>query len=133
MGIIVDSSVLIAAERGRLDFAAYRARSATEPVFLSAITASELLHGVHRAVTDDQRQRRSAFVEALLARFPILPIDLAVARTHSVLFAALAAAGRTVGAHDLLIAATALAGGHRVLSRDARSFPHIPQLVVELI
>jgi len=133
MGIIIDSSVLIAIERGKLDQAEFLRRYAGEAVYLSIITASELLHGVHRATTDDIRQRRSQFVESLLGSFTLLPVDLAVARKHAELSATLGAAGNPVGAHDLLIAATALAYGNKIISRDARSFPNIPALSFEII
>jgi predicted nucleic acid-binding protein len=49
---------------------------------------------------------------------------------HARLSAELAAKGSPVGAHDLLIAATALAMGYDVATRDDRSFPRIPGLQV---
>jgi tRNA(fMet)-specific endonuclease VapC len=62
MATLIDSSVLIAAERGELGLDALLARYAEEDVAISAMTASELLHGVHRARTAAQRHRRQAFV-----------------------------------------------------------------------
>ena len=128
MGTLIDSSVLIAAERGDLDIAARLGEQPDEPVAIAAITASELLHGVHRATRSDQRNRRHAFVERLLSAVPVLPFDLVVARIHAGLWAQLAAKGTMVGTHDLLIAATAIAAGYRVATRDGRSFPKIPGL-----
>jgi predicted nucleic acid-binding protein len=58
----------------------------------------------------------------------VLPFDVVVARVHARLWAELAAKGVTGGAHDLLIAATALATGSTVATRDDRSFPRIPGL-----
>lgn len=133
MGIIVDSSVFIAIERGKLDRAEFLRRYSNEVVSFSIITASELLHGVHRAPTAQIRQRRSAFVEELLVNFVVLPIDLVVARKHAEISAVMGASGKPIGAHDLLIAATALASGDKIVSRDARSFPNIPGLSVEII
>jgi predicted nucleic acid-binding protein len=130
VGTLIDSSVLIASERGALDLGATLATQGEEPVAIAAVTASELLHGVHRAAIAAHRRRRQAFVEGLLARLPVLPFDLVVARIHASLWATLAARGTNVGAHDLLIAATALAAGYRVASRDLRSFPRIPGLTV---
>ena len=128
MGTLIDSSVLIATERGKLDLAAELGEQADEPVAIAAITASELLHGVHRAAKVAQRSRRQAFVEHLLATIPVLPFDLLAARIHASLWADLAAKGLTIGAHDLLIGATAIAVGYRVATRDQRSFPRIPGL-----
>lgn len=61
MGIVIDSSVLIAAEREELDLAAALGRQADETVAIAAMTASELLHGVHRAAEAGQRPRGQAF------------------------------------------------------------------------
>jgi predicted nucleic acid-binding protein len=43
MPMLIDSSVLIAAERGQLNFVDISARYAEEDVVISAVTASELL------------------------------------------------------------------------------------------
>lgn len=126
MGLLIDSSVLIAVERGRLDLAGLLPAAGLEDVALSAVTASELLHGVHRAADSRRRLRRERFVEALLADFLVLPFDLAAARVHASLAADLARAGTDVGTRDLQIAATAIAAGYRIATADARSFPRIP-------
>ena len=128
MGTLIDSSILVAAERRTLDLDKAMAAHAEDPVGIAAITASELLHGVHRAATAAQRQRREAFVERLLSVLPIFPFDLVTARIHASLWASLAAKGASVGPHDLLIGATAIAVGYRVATRDRRSFGKIPGL-----
>ena len=128
MATLIDASVLIAAERGLLDWDRVVAEHGTAQVALAAITASELLHGVHRAVSSRIRARRAAFVEQVLAGLPVIPFDLGVARVHARIWAELAVKGISVGAHYLLIGATALATGSRVATRDARSFPRIPGL-----
>ena len=130
MGTLIDASVLIAGERGQLNLKDVLAEHAEETFALSAITASELLHCVYRAKTPAQRSRREAFTEGLLARLPVIPFDLIAARIHARMWAQLAAKGITVGPHDLLIAATALATGSKVATRDARSFPKIPGLSI---
>ena len=130
MGALIDSSILIAAERGSLNLERHLSQSAETELAISAITATELLHGVHRATKKSQRPGREAFVERLLEFWPVLPFDLTVARLHSRLWAELAARGVSIGAHDLLIAATALANGMALITRDKRSFPKIPGLQV---
>ena len=82
MGFLIDSSVLIAWERNRLDLQSQLAQYAEEDFATSAITGSELLHGVHRAANPAQRRRREAFVEGLLTRLPIISFD-AVAAPYS--------------------------------------------------
>ena len=56
--VVIDSSVLVAVERGQLELSTVLAASGTSPVAMAAITASELLHGVHRAGTAAQRALR---------------------------------------------------------------------------
>lgn len=130
MGILIDASVLIAAERGRLDLRQVLTAEGDPEVALAAVTASELLHGVHRARTAVQRARREAFVERLLETIAVVPFDLPAARAHARVWAELARKGTLVGERDLLIGATAMAGGHSVATRDERSFPRIPGLSV---
>ena len=130
MGILIDSSVLIEHERGRLDLPALLADFDDEEGFLSAVTASELLHGVHRAATAHDRARRLAVVEALLAAFPVLAVDVAVARMHAQVWADLRAAGQAVGMNDMWLAATCLAHGHAMVTCNQRDFLRIPGLRV---
>jgi tRNA(fMet)-specific endonuclease VapC len=131
MATLIDSSVLIAAERGQLDFDDISAHYAEEDVAISAVTASELLHGVHRARTAVQRHRRQAFVEGLVAQVPVIAFDLTVARVHASLWAELAKRGVAVGERDLMIGATAIAKDYAIATRDERSFPKIPGLRVQ--
>jgi tRNA(fMet)-specific endonuclease VapC len=131
VGLLIDSSVLIAWERDQRDIETKLAEHADEDVAISAITASELLHGVHRATTSARRSQREAFVEGLLSRLPIISFDLIAARIHARLAAELALKGTAVGAHDLVIAATAMARGYLVATRDERSFPKIPGLALQ--
>lgn len=63
MGLILDSSILIAAERGKFTLPSLFEAHETEAFFLAAITVSELLHGVKRADTPERRSKRSRFVE----------------------------------------------------------------------
>lgn len=133
MGTLIDSSVLIAKERKALEFDDALGAYGDEPVGIATITASELLHGVHRAATTAQRQRRETFVERLLAVLPVFPFDLVTARIHASLWAGLASKGATVGSHDLLIGATAIALGYRVATRDRRGFAKIPGLEVVIL
>lgn len=91
---------------------------------------SELLHGAHRASTTARRKRRSEFVETLLAHVPVLPFDLAVARTHAAIWADLARAGSRIGAHDLQIAATAMTYDLSVATRNVREVERVDGLSV---
>jgi predicted nucleic acid-binding protein len=132
VAVLIDSSVFIAAERRALDFDRLLNDLADEPVALSVVTAAELLHGVHRADAA-HRPAREAYVAGIFARFPVKPLDLPIAGTYARLIAELASQGRPIAPHDLMIAATALTEGSRVVTRDARSFPTIEGLGVSLV
>ena len=124
MGLVVDSSSLVAADRGLVDLDALMSTHANEALVISAITAAELFHGVER-LTGVSRVRAEAFVESVVVLLPTIPFDLDIARTHAVLAADLRRRGAAVGAHDLIIAATAVSLGYGVATRDLRSYPKI--------
>lgn len=125
--------MLIAAERRTLRFDAWLESLVDEPVAISAITASELLHCCHRATNPAVRARRTAFVEALLDAIPTLPFGLAEARLHAEIWAELARGGSAIGAHDLLIAASAMTRGYSVASLNQRDFARVAGLQVVAI
>jgi tRNA(fMet)-specific endonuclease VapC len=143
VGTVLDTTVFIELERAMRGLPAARASKEVsrrletqlgenEEVGIAAITASELLHGVHRA-TEQYRGPREAFVEGVLTAFPTLSFDLLVARTHARIWAGLAAAGAEVGAHDRLVAATAMSAGWRVATANARHFNRVPGLDVKVV
>jgi predicted nucleic acid-binding protein len=126
-GWLIDTSVLVNAERGAggLDNVPAEGGHA-----ISSITASELLHGVHRAEDGARRMRRQAFVENVLAALETLPATLEVARVHAGIWAQMEAAGRVIGARDLWIAATAIAHDLQVATCNLREFECVPGLSV---
>ena len=130
MGTLIDSSVLVEAERGRFDLERTLTLYPEEVFSIATITVAEVLHGLHRAVREEQRRRRERFVEYMLTTYPVLSFDLETAQVHARLWAGLASVGITVGAHDLIIAATAVSHGLQVATRDLRGFPKIPGLAV---
>ncbi len=79
---MVDTNVFIAFERrgGVIDLSPWEP---TEDVFISAVTVSELLMGVHRADNEARRNRRSAFVETIISRIPALGFTAEIARVHA--------------------------------------------------
>lgn len=132
MGTLIDASVLIAVEHGLLDRERVLARPGARDghLAIAAITAAEVLHGLHR-VAGARRVAAEAFARTWLEVFPVVSFDLEVAQVHATLGAQLSRAGTPVGAHDLMIAATALHLGYRVATRDRRSFHRVEGLEVE--
>jgi tRNA(fMet)-specific endonuclease VapC len=92
---------------------------------------SELLHGPYRMTTAVARARAERRIEDMLARLSIVDFDLEIARLHARLGADLAAKGTSIGAHDLIVAATALSLDYRLATRARRSYPKIPGLDVD--
>jgi tRNA(fMet)-specific endonuclease VapC len=118
--------VLVAAERGGAVFEDLVEDE--DDVAIAAITAAELLVGVELAERS-RRQRRRRTVERLLGALAIEDYDLDVARAHARLLAHVRRAGRPRGAHDLVIAATAVARGRTLVTADAAGFADLPGLV----
>ena len=131
MGIVIDASALIDAERGRLNLPAKIKGREQEEFFVSVITASELLHGVWRAKDPAVRSRRSAFVEGVLDQFPLLLIDLTIARIHSQLWADSESKGIPLGPHDRWIAASCIAYGHTLATGNVEEFKKVPGLTID--
>ncbi len=127
MAVLIDTSVLINAERRGLSLE--RALGDEERA-ISVITASELLHGVHRAIDDRVRAWRGAFVEHLIASVEPLPITTPVARAHAGIWSELERSGNPIGAHDLWIAATAVSYGMDVATANPTEFERVPGLTV---
>lgn len=128
MGLMLDSSILIAAERRRFDLPAFSTAHAEHDLFIAAITASELLHGVERADTKARRSEKGSFAESILQRIPVIDFDLATARRHAALWASLEKRGQIIGPHDLEIAATALTGGHSLATLNRAEFRRVTGL-----
>lgn len=129
MGIVVDTGVFVHWER-RGQSIDQHLLQLDRPGYISVVTASELLVGVHRADTPTRRETRSRFVEALLANFPILQVNLLVARHHAALSTKLAQKGTPIGYQDAWIAATALSLGYAIMTTNEREFLRVSDLEV---
>jgi tRNA(fMet)-specific endonuclease VapC len=129
MGLMVDTNVFIIFEKtgSPIDFSS---SAASQGVYTSVLTVSELLIGVHRANTEERRQRRSAFVEAVISGVGVLEFTVAIARVHAEIYAELAKKGQLIGAHDLIIAATARYHGLSLWTDNVEEFSRVPGLHV---
>ena len=122
MGALFDTSVLIGLERTSSRLDQFILGKEGEAFGISAITVSELLHGVHRADSEKRRIIRAAFVEKIIEVFPVFPFDLGAARIYAGIWAGLAKRGKVVGAHDLVIAATCISLGFSLATLDLRDY-----------
>jgi tRNA(fMet)-specific endonuclease VapC len=132
MGVLIDSNVLIDLERRGEDVRLRIKGREKEELFLSVISASELLHGVHRAKSPAIKARRLAFVEAILTSLPILELDLAVARSHAQLWSDLESRGIMIGLHDSCLAATCLAHSLTLITGNRGEFDRVSGLTIEV-
>ena len=128
MGLIIDTCIFIQAEKKGVlnDFSQWT----DEAIYISAVTASELLVGVHHADTADRRIKRTAFVDYIFSNIPVLDFTLDVARIHAELYVDLAKKGNMIGSHDLIIAATALSNDCKLLTNNIREFERISSLKI---
>ena len=134
MGLILDSSVMIAGERRgytvRQILEQFKAGYGEIEIGISVVTIVELVHGVQRAGTEERRERRQAFVDELIRDVPVHPVTLETARLAGRIEGDQAAHGVTVAFEDLLIAATALQLGFGVATSNVRHFEVVPGLKV---
>jgi len=128
VGEILDSSVLIAAERGRFDLQRYFSSRAGEEFFISAVTWSELLHGLERAREARIKERRRRWIEENVANLGMLSFGRSEAEQHARIWADVESRGMMIGPHDLLIAATALSSNYSLATLNEKEFVRVTGL-----
>jgi predicted nucleic acid-binding protein len=134
MGLILDSSILIAAERGGSTVVQIlkhvQARRGETEAGLSAVSVVELTHGIYRAKNDEDRDRRRAFVDELCRDVVVYAVTLEIAQLAGQIEGQQAARGVSIAFEDLLIGSTALHLGYGVATLNVRHFQLIPGLSV---
>jgi len=134
MGLILDSSVLIAAERqgknARQILTAIRENIGEIELGISVVTLIELAHGAARADTPQRRLKRQEFIEELISAMPVYPVTVAIALRAGQLDGEFQAQGLKFALPDLLISVTALELGYSVGTSNVRHFGDVPGLSV---
>jgi predicted nucleic acid-binding protein len=134
LGVVLDSSVVIEAERQRLDVVRFLKYISTQigerEAALCSISVAELVHGVHRADTPARRHARRAFLDDLKVTVPVYPITGETAELVGKIAAESSREGVTIPFDDLLVGACALERGYAVATRNPRHFRMIPGLNV---
>jgi predicted nucleic acid-binding protein len=134
VGLILDSSVLIAAERkgqnARQALAEIAVRAAGEDVAMSVVTLIELAHGVARANTPQRNATRRQFLNELMTALPVHPVTVPVVLRAGQIDGENTAQGVRVALSDLLIGVTALELGYRVATANVRHFQMVPGLEI---
>jgi tRNA(fMet)-specific endonuclease VapC len=127
--ILLDADVIIRGEKGGFDLRRWVASLPTDRFEIAAITVAELRHGVERA-TEPQKSKRRKYLEAIVSALPILPYTEQTAYHHARIWAELQSAGKMIGAHDLIVAATALERGSQVATFNKKHFALVRKLHV---
>jgi len=134
MGLILDSSVLIAAEReeknARQVLTAIAKEIGETEVGISVMTLIELAHGANRANTPERKLKREQFIGELVSAMPIYLVTVSIALRTGRLDGENQSHGLKVPLPDLLIGVTALELGYSVGTANLRHFKQIPGLLV---
>lgn len=132
MGLILDSSAVIAAERRghtvRQILEQIRASHGEIDIGLSVVTIAELTHGAYRAGSEAHKQRRLAFVDRLCSDVPVHPVTVEIAQMIGRIEGEQAARGIVIAFEDLAIGVTALHLGFEVATLNVKHFQAIPGL-----
>jgi len=134
MGLILDSSVLITAERQGLNIrqmlTSIADRAGDIEIALSVITLTELAHGAARADTAERKAKRRQFIEELLTALPVHPVTASVALRVGQIDGENQSRGVRLPLADLLIGVTALELNYSVATGNLRHFQMIQGLSV---
>ena len=134
MGLVLDSGVLIAAERDAkpvsdLLLELEQKHGETE-VVISSITVIELEHGLHRANTPALARQRRAYLDTIFLAIPVEPFTKQMGQLAAKIDADAKRTGLVIPFEDLLIGVTALHFGYGIGTRNLRHFRMIPDLNV---
>jgi predicted nucleic acid-binding protein len=134
VGLILDSSVLIAGERQghsvRQILEHFKTGFGEIEIGLSVVTVVERTHGIQRAKLEERRQRRQAFADELIRDVPVHPVTVETAKLAGRIEGEQAEHGVSIAFEDLLIATTALQLGLGVATGNVRHFQNVPGLNV---
>lgn len=135
MGLILDSSAVIAGERQGQSaaelLASIRAIVGPDAIALATVSVIELEHGIWRAQDAAQASRRQKFFDDLFAAVPIYPLTFGIARRAARIDGESKRKGIVIPFQDLVIGVTALEFGYAVATANVRHFRMIPNLVVK--
>lgn len=129
MTYLLDTNVLSDFARGEADVVARLRREAPQHIAVSVITEMEVEYGLARNPRLDPRLRHT--MRTLLDTIAVLPFEREDARVAAELRANLHRKGTPIGAYDLLLAASALRRGLRIVTHNAREFARVDGLGLE--
>jgi len=135
VGLVIDTSAVVAAERAGAEWERLLTRVEDEIAVVPAIVYGELLVGARLARSSSRGATRRGRIAALVGRVPVVEFGQEIAEHWAHLFAQLSRRGQLFPANDLTVAATAVHLGFGVLvgDRDETHFRRIAGLRIELV
>jgi tRNA(fMet)-specific endonuclease VapC len=134
MGLILDSSVLVAAERqgknARQILTAISTKTNETEIGLSVVTLIEFAHGASRADTPERKAKRRQFIRELQTAVPVYSVTAPLGLRAGEIDGENQSRGVRVPLSDLLIGVTALELGYSVATANVRHFQMIPGLSI---
>ncbi len=134
MGFLIDTSLWVPVERGKLSAADVQAITQQEPVFVSPVNLAEIRFGIELMNDAKQKQRATAALRRM-TRKPLLRITGETGDVFGRLAASLTQAGRgsDFRIQDLWLAAQAVQRDFTLLTANAKDFLDIPDLKVAVV
>jgi predicted nucleic acid-binding protein len=133
-GLVLDSSVLVAAERKKLTtpdvIRKVREAAGDVTIVICSLTVAEPAHGIYRADTPERGRMRRQFLDEMKAHVPVHPVTESTAEIIGRIGAEQAAKGINLPLADLIIGACAPELGYAVGTCNIRDFSRIPGLSI---
>jgi tRNA(fMet)-specific endonuclease VapC len=134
VGVILDTSIWVDVERGRLAAHDVARLTGLDFVYLAPPVLAELEYGIHRAVTEAQKAKRAAAI-ARIRKKPCLIMDKDTGEIFGRLAASLDQEGRPAKhrTNDIWIAALALQHNMKIMTRNRSDFEDIPGITLMVV
>ena len=134
MGLILDSSAAVAAERQGKNpkqlLQAIALETGDDELGVSVLTVLELVHGIVRSGTTERREKRQHFLNELISVVPVHPVTIPIAFRAGQIHGQSRRMGIRIPLSDLLIGVTALELGNRIATENALHFKLIPGISI---
>ena len=134
MGFLIDTSIWVAVERGKLSPADIHKHTRQSPIFVSPVNLAELTFGIG-LMRDAKLKLRAKAMLKRIRRKPLLRITGETGEVFGELAAVLERDGRGAAfrVQDLWLAAQAIQRGFTILTANGKDFKDIPGLKLVVV
>ena len=120
--VIIDTDIIVDALRGKKESEEYLKSRQIEGIYISSITAFELLFGAMKSQNEQNKQKTELFID----RVHVLEFDAQTAHTAAEIHTQLS--GKEIDFRDLFIAATAIQHNYSLKTNNKKHFSRVPNL-----